>query len=156
MLAVAWRRREPACPMHHALELADVGKMPTKTQHEPRRRGTDEPGRVGTLALSRSCRAPGPQSEPGTSVRAVGRQATDPPQTSACRRSCSRAEAGGGAMQAGYFTKGGGGRDAGKEATLFIASKQTNCFVSRIQKRERERKKRQRECFWKSSKIHFG
>ena len=75
--------------MHHALELTDVGKMPTKTQHEPRRRGTDEPGRAGTLALSRSCRAPGPQSEPSTSVRAAGRQATDPPQTSACRRSCS-------------------------------------------------------------------
>ena len=43
---------------------ADMGKMPTKTRHEPRRRGTHEPGRGRTLARSRSCRAPGPQLEP--------------------------------------------------------------------------------------------
>lgn len=69
MLAVAWRRREPACPTRQALEPADVGKMPTKTQQEPRRRGTPERGRAGTVALSRSCGAPGPQLEPRTSVR---------------------------------------------------------------------------------------
>ena len=43
---------------------ADMGKMPTKTRHEPRRRGTHEPGRGRSLARSRSCRAPGPQLEP--------------------------------------------------------------------------------------------
>lgn len=42
------------------------------------------------------------------------------------------------------------GRDEGKEATLFIASKQTNCFASRSQKEREKKKKDQRECFWKS------
>lgn len=137
------------------LEPTDVGKMPTKTQHEPRRRGTPGPGRAGTVVSQQELGGgTGPPVRLGTSVRRLEDRQQIPRRHLPAGGAVPMQTLEVGPRKLATFAQGGGGRDEGEGGNSFYSKQTNNCFASRSQKRERE--KNQRECFWKSTKIHFG